>query len=143
MTGTTTTRTRNASSMCIQRIKYLSKGTGLANSSHVCMARFWVFPFPFYHYPIMTKQTLIQQITAKLPPRGNTVVIPKSIRTDFFWNDVGKFQLEAITRSTDINGNEYIRCFLDFFHFGTSTSLNEFSFNQLVKINAILSTVSC
>lgn len=101
-----------------------------------------VFPFPFYCYP-MTKQTLIQQITAKLPPKGEPVVIPKSKRTDFFWKDVGKFQLEGITRSTNINGNEYVKCYLDFFHFGTSTSLNKFSFNQLMKIDAILSTVSC
>ena len=91
----------------------------------------------------MTKQTLIQQITAKLPPRGNTVIIPQRKRTNFFWKKVGKFQLEGIVRSTEINGNEYIKCYLDFFHFGTSTSLNKFSFNQLMKIDAILSTISC
>ena len=88
----------------------------------------------------MTKQEIIQNISAKLPEIGaGDINIPKDKRPVFSIALLGQFSLFALSRSKTVEGTEYIRCFIDFDSgWGTSQPLEWFPYSQLEKIHSVL-----
>ena len=87
----------------------------------------------------MTKKEIIQQIEG-LIPKTNYLNIPKNRQPNFDRACFGRFRVEDLCRTSDIDGKEIIKCSLHFYNFrtGARVSIDWFPYGQLKKLLVIL-----